>query len=354
MSSTLESGSFELSGTFVGHKKLVTKIAVSAEKPDVIVSSSRDRTLLSWRITREPYGVNATLMKEYKGHNHFVSDVTLSSDGMYAISCSWDKSLCLWDVETAKQSKRFVGHSEEIYALSMSADNRQIVSASADCTVMLWNTIGQCKYVFKNEGHKSTVSSVCLSPSIGMPLMVSGGYDRVVKAWKMNQPSLVGNLNTKSDVICTCFSPNSMFIAAGTSRGFLYLWFLKQFQPITEQCFTKPITAVAFKPDSNVLAVASGNSIYLLSINGIISKLESTKMMQTCKVIQTLFFEVASSENDGKLVSPDCTALTWSPDGEMLYGGYSDSCIRVWLWKKMGGDAGDFNGQDDSWMDSRD
>merc|ERR1719173_338957 len=32
------------------------------------------------------------------GHNHFVSDVVMSSDGQFALSGSWDKTLRLWDL----------------------------------------------------------------------------------------------------------------------------------------------------------------------------------------------------------------------------------------------------------------
>jgi len=32
------------------------------------------------------------------GHNHFISDVVMSSDGQFALSGSWDKTLRLWDL----------------------------------------------------------------------------------------------------------------------------------------------------------------------------------------------------------------------------------------------------------------
>ena len=35
------------------------------------------------------------------GHNHFVSDVVISSDGQFALSGSWDSTLRLWDLSTS-------------------------------------------------------------------------------------------------------------------------------------------------------------------------------------------------------------------------------------------------------------
>jgi len=36
--------------------------------------------------------------KSLLGHNHFISDVVMSSDGQFALSGSWDKTLRLWDL----------------------------------------------------------------------------------------------------------------------------------------------------------------------------------------------------------------------------------------------------------------
>ena len=56
-----------------------------------------DKTLILWELTRDDmnYGFPK---KCFKGHNHFVSDVVMSSDGQFALSGSWDKTLRLWDL----------------------------------------------------------------------------------------------------------------------------------------------------------------------------------------------------------------------------------------------------------------
>jgi guanine nucleotide-binding protein subunit beta-2-like 1 protein len=36
--------------------------------------------------------------KSLRGHNHFVSNVSISSDSSFVISSSWDKTLRLWDL----------------------------------------------------------------------------------------------------------------------------------------------------------------------------------------------------------------------------------------------------------------
>lgn len=115
------------------------------------------------------------------GHNHFVSDVVVSSDGQFALSSSWDKTLRLWDLNTGLTTRRFVGHEKDVLSVSFSADNRHIVSASRDRTIKLWNTLGECKVDIREDGHTEWISCVRFSPNPMNPVIVSCGWDKVVK-----------------------------------------------------------------------------------------------------------------------------------------------------------------------------
>merc|ERR1712071_570929 len=66
-----------------------------------------------------------------------------------------------------------------------SADNRQIVSGSRDRTIKLWNTLGDCKYTITDKGHTEWVSCVRFSPNPQNPVIVSAGWDKMVKVWEL-------------------------------------------------------------------------------------------------------------------------------------------------------------------------
>ncbi|RYG59364.1 hypothetical protein EON64_20305, partial [archaeon] len=80
--------------------------------------------MIVWSLNREEanYG---TARRALRGHNHFVSDIAISSDGQFALSGSWDTTLRLWEISTGKCTRRFVGHTKDVLSVAFSSDNRQ-------------------------------------------------------------------------------------------------------------------------------------------------------------------------------------------------------------------------------------
>merc|ERR1712166_1547125 len=151
-----EQSNFAMRGCLEGHSGWVTAIATTNEDPNMILSASRDKTVMVWQINRDE-GSYGYPKKALRGHGHGVEDVVISSDGQFALSGSWDGTLRLWDLNTGLTTRRFVGHEKDVLSVAFSADNRQIVSGSRDKTIKLWNTLGECKYtiVSEGEGHSS-------------------------------------------------------------------------------------------------------------------------------------------------------------------------------------------------------
>jgi len=302
-------------GSLTGHKGWVTAIATSSENPDMIVSASRDKTLIVWQLTREQdqYGFPKKLLT---GHNHFVSDIVVSSDGQFALSSSWDHTLRLWDLNTGLTTRRFVGHTSDVLSVSFSADNRQIVSGSRDRTIKLWNTLGECKFDIKDEGHTEWVSCVRFSPNAMNPVIVSCGWDKVVKVWELSKCKLRTNHYGHTGYInAVSVSPDGSLAASGGKDGITMLWDLNDGKHLYSLEAGDIVNALVFSPNRYWLCAATASCVKIFD-------LESKSIVDELK---PEFVETGKNSRE-----PECVSLAWSADGQTLFGGFTDNAIRAW------------------------
>ncbi|KAI8053329.1 putative CPC2 protein [Syncephalis plumigaleata] len=292
---------FILRDTLKGHNGWVTAIATSVDKPDTLLSASRDKSVMVWTITRgaERY---AKPTKALKGHNHFVEDVTLR----------------LWDLKSGSTTRRFIGHTKDVLSVSFSADNRQIVSGSRDKSIKLWNTLGECKFDIRENGHTEWVSCVRFSPNAVNPLIVSCGWDKYVKVWELSKCRLRTNhIGHTGYVNTVTVSPDGSLCASGGKDGVTMLWDLNDSKHLYSLEAGREINALVFSPNRYWLCAATGSTIKIWD-------LESKSLVDELKVEGVITYK---NDEDNLL---NCISLAWSADGSVLFAGYTDNTIRVW------------------------
>jgi len=314
-------------GSLKGHRDWVTALATPVDGSDMIISASRDKSLIVWTLTRgadsdgETYGF---AKRQLKGHSHFVQDVVLSSDGQFALSGSWDGTLRLWDLNTGNTTRRFVGHTKDVLSVAFSVDNRQIVSASRDRTIKLWNTLGECKYTIEQEGHTEWVSCVRFSPVVANPIIVSGGWDRLVKVWNLTNCKLRTNLEGHTGYVNTVtVSPDGSLCASGGQDGVAMLWDLSEGKRLYSLDAGDIIHALCFSPNRYWLCAATSSCIriYDLESKTVVDELRPDFGVEFGK----------------KAMVHYCTSMAWSADGSTLFAGYTDNVVRVFAVGLVGG-----------------
>ena len=226
----------------------------------------------------------------------------------------WSPSHCL--PRSGNSTRRFVGHTGDVLSVAFSIDNRQIVSGSRDKTIKLWNTLADCKYTITDDGHTEWVSCVRFSPNTANPIIVSCGWDRLVKVWNLTNCKLRTNHRGHTGYINTVtVSPDGSLCASGGKDGQAMLWDLNEGKHLYTLDAGEIIESLTFSPKRYWLCAAAGPFVKIWDL-------------ESKTLVEELRPEVVSVST--KAAPPSCTSLAWSADGSTLFAGYTDNLIRVW------------------------
>jgi guanine nucleotide-binding protein subunit beta-2-like 1 protein len=311
-----ESQALSLRATLTGHNGWVTSIATGepGAAQDTVLTASRDKTILSWNVAHDDQEPKPR--RCLRGHGHFVQDVVMSSDGQFGLSCSWDGMLRLWDINTGATTRRFVGHKKDVLSVAFSSDNRQIVSGSRDKTIKLWNILGECKYTLEEGGHTEWVSCVRFSPNTQTPIIVSCGWDKLVKVWNLSDCRKKHDLTGHTGYLNTVtVSPDGSLCASGGKDGTARLWDLNEGKHLYSLDANATINALTFSPNRYWLCAGTDTSIKIWDL-------------ESKSIVADLGKNIKGFNS--KTNNPVCTSLCWKADGNTLYAGYTDGVVRVW------------------------
>lgn len=255
------------------------------------------------------------------GHNHFVTDLTISNDNTFVISSSFDKTMRLWDLRSGKCVREFKGHNKEVWTVSFSSDNRQIFSGGADKTMYLWNTLAECKMTSSTppnppHDHSDWVSKIRFSQSAKTHYYASVGWDGRLKIWS-GIFKLTASIKAHDSYInALAISRNGMYIATGGKDQIVKIWdYVDLKKPFMEYKCDSLINSLAFNTNYQWLAVATDNSVKIWDI--------STDS-------PNLFAQIKVQSDDERAKPEKCISVCWSANGKRIYVGCSDGMIRVY------------------------
>ena len=163
-------------GSFAGHKDNIYAVAFSPDgrllasaggqkrrPPEINRKPDRDNSVCVWDIRKGELYLIGERLAAFSEHTDWVNAVAFSHDGKTLASCSQDKSIQLWHVQSYKHIRTFTGHEDGVNAIVFSPDGRTLASGSSDGTILFWDfNIGEL--IISPIQLEGQVTSLCYSP----------------------------------------------------------------------------------------------------------------------------------------------------------------------------------------------
>ena len=163
-----------------------------------------------------------------------VAPVAFSPDGRQVVSCSWNWTVCVWDVETGLiTAGPFIGHTDRVICVVYSTNGKNILSVSNDGTIRTWNTEcgvvdGPIKTVtvpIGEEVYKAAFSHNRKYIAWARRDWPEGGSVDYISVHDIETGSIVSNIFVGHEQItCFTFSPDDKSVALGTDDGTICIW----------------------------------------------------------------------------------------------------------------------------------
>lgn len=262
--------------TLFGHTQQVTGLAFSGDGK-TLVSTSRDDTVKIWNVA------DGRLLSSFKLHTAGADGIispNVTRDGRTLIG-AYREAVKIWDLTTGKELYSLTSNelhpsggpgelqsteeSGDVLAVALGPDETLIVSAHEDKTIKIWDAqTATLKRIIKTRF--PDLKAVVFSPD--GKLIATGNYesDCRVDFWSVQTGKRVLSLGPDSDYVNSLsFSRDGSKIASGHAFKDLIIWNAKTGKLIRklDQPFSE-FDNVAFSPDSKFLVSAGRNQNVLL------------------------------------------------------------------------------------------
>lgn len=309
--------------------------------------------------------------KTLVGHRGKVTKVVLSADGKTAVSASFDKTVCLWDLEKGLLRVQFKGHPNLITAVALSPDGKQIASeGGVSGDILLWDVpTNRDQFTVVTtptatlKGHQGAVSSLVYAPD-GKTL-ASGDMKRTIKLWDLAKRVEKQTLESDGNSVFRLeFAPDGKQLAStslgrGGAEASVQLWTIVDGKVEAKPATTLkhgngPISDLAYAPDGKHLATialevkdgtirsiirfwdAAGKEVKTFSAVLVSTSFtfigDGSLMAVGGETNEVLLLDTANGKERGRLRGHLgwVKALAATKDGKTLITGSADQTLKVW------------------------
>jgi cytochrome c len=196
-----------------GHDAAVNDVAFLPG--DRAISASDDGTLALWDLAGE------RRTAQLSGHSGKVAAIAAAPDGRLAASAGWDRTVRVWDLETAAQILEIPAR-DNVNVVQFSPDGTRILAGNSDGSIQVWRAADGSQLAVLN-GHDFAVTALDLAAD--GRLAATGSVDETVQLWDLEQGERALTLfGHEGPVLTVALSPDRSLVASGGIDGTVRVW----------------------------------------------------------------------------------------------------------------------------------
>jgi WD40 repeat protein len=180
-----------------------------------LATCSADRSI---RVFNVETGAQELLIED---HADWVMDIAWSPDGAKLASASRDKTSKLFDAKTGDSLVTFPAHAEVVYGVTFSPDGQQVLTSGRDNKIRVWNP-ANAQQIREIGGFGGEVYRVVVSPD---GRIFSCSADKQAREHKLADGAAVRAFAGHNDwVYSVAFHPASKRVVTGSWDGEVRVW----------------------------------------------------------------------------------------------------------------------------------
>ena len=185
--------------------------------PKALLSCSADKSVRLWSLE------TWTCLVVYKGHDHPIWDVTWGPFGHYFLTGSHDRTCRLWRTDHANCLRMFVGHDHDVDTVCFHPNGVYVFTGSSDKMVRMW-AVSNGYPVRMFTGHTANVTSMACSPS--GKILASADDAGTIILWDLGPGKLLKRMrgHAKGGIWSISWSVESTVLVSGGADGTVRVW----------------------------------------------------------------------------------------------------------------------------------